>query len=218
MMLQTWIGLLGCGLFVSAAVLYAIAARRRPPLVRCAVLSAVVAALLLPINGHAGIIYLRALSGDFSITSMVILTLALFTQLTGRDSIRASSASVVFTISLLTGLVLYPLELGLTDFTPYESGYGSNLLYTILLALALCAWWMGEYLVVYCIVLATAGFLLGVLESRNLLDYLLDTVIVFFAFFWLLIRFLLRRFGRAKEYPEVAFADQPATSLHCTVK
>jgi len=212
-MLQSWVGLFGCTLLVATAALSAIRGRFRPVWLRCAVLAVVVIGMWIPIeDGINSAEYLRALSGDLSITSLFLLGIAFFTQLTNRTTFRPSTATLVIALGLVAGLIIYPLELGLSQSTPYEWGYGSNLLYAILLLVALAAWYVGEMLTVYCILLACVGYLLGVLESRNLWDYLFDTELVFFAPIWLVARAVIYRMSRAKKTETNAALPVPQAS------
>lgn len=209
-MLQSWIGLFGCTLFVATAALSAIRGRFRPVWLRCVVLAVVLIGMWVPIDaGVNGAEYLRALSGDLSVTSLVLLSIAFFTQLTNRTTFRPSAATLVFALGLAGGLILYPLELGLSQSTPYEQGYGSSLFFAALLLVALTAWYVGEMLTVYCILIACAGYLLGVLESRNLWDYLFDTVLVFFAPIWLTVRAVMYRLARARKTEAIDALPQP---------
>jgi hypothetical protein len=190
-MLQAWVGLTGCSLLVTAAVLFAVSARKRSIWLRCLVLVCTVAVLCMPIEGHASVLYLRGLSGDFSVTSMILLGFVIFTQLTNISTLRISSVTWLFGVALTGGLLLYPFELGLTQNSPYELGYGSRMFFSVLLLISLMAWWAGELIIVYSIAFACAGYLAGVLESRNLWDYVIDTPLVFFAAFWLIVRMVL---------------------------
>jgi len=213
-MLQSWIGLIGCTLLVATAALSAMRGRFRPVWLRCLVLAVVVIGMWVPIDdGVNGAEYLRALSGDLSITSLFLLGIAFFTQLSNRTTFRPSAATLVFALGLAGGLILYPLELGLSRSTPYEVGYGSNLFFAALLLVALSAWYVGELLTVYCILIACAGYLLGVLESRNLWDYLFDTVLVFFAPIWLTVRAIQYRLSRARKTESVPVEALPQASI-----
>ncbi len=83
------------------------------------------------------------------------------------------------------GIFLYPLALGLTSFDPYSLGYYSKVFVVLLFCVAVAAWYFGFYLVLLCVMLGVSGFLLGLCESRNMWDYLLDPLIVFFSWCWL---------------------------------
>jgi len=214
-MLQNVMGLAGCMLLVAAAVLCAVRGRYRPLWLRSTLLAVVVVGMWIPIDGVAGVKYMRALSGDLSITSMVLLCIAVYTQMTNRTTFNPASATLVFALGLAAALFMYPLELGMSQTSPYELGFGSNLLFLALLVVALVAWRVGEYLTVYCIVFACAGYLLGVLESRNLWDYLFDTELVFFAPIWLVVRAIQYRLAKARA---TRTADKPKLDANLVVE
>lgn len=207
-MLQNVMGLAGCMLIVAAGVLAAVRGRYRPLWLRCTLLAVVAIGMWIPIDGVPGVMYMRALASDLSITSIFLLCIVVYTQMTNRTTFKPASATLIFALGLPAALFMYPLELGMSQSSPYELGFGSNIFYLALLAIALIAWRVREYLTVYCIVLASAGFLLGVLESRNLWDYLFDTELVFFAPIWLTVRAIQYYLARAKARREAAVPAQ----------
>jgi hypothetical protein len=66
------------------------------------------------------------------------------------------------------------MALGLGAFDPYRLGFAPHGLLVVLLALAAVAWVCESYLLLACLAAAVGGHALGVLESTNLWDYLLD--------------------------------------------
>ena len=87
-------------------------------------------------------------------------------------------------ISAVAGLALYPMTLGVTRFDPYALGYGSRVFELALLAVALVAWYLNLHLIVLCVTLGIGAYLLGLMESRNLWDYLIDAPITIYALVW----------------------------------
>jgi len=56
----------------------------------------------------------------------------------------------------------------------------------------LTAWYFNLYFLVIIIVLAVSAYLMGIYESRNIWDYLIDPALTLFAFFWLIIWMIKR--------------------------
>jgi len=90
-------------------------------------------------------------------------------------------------VVLSGGVFLYPMALGLTYFDPYTLGYGSRPFLVVLFVLALWAVQRELYLVALCLCASVLAHSMGLLESRNLWDYLLDVWVVLYAMgflFW----------------------------------
>jgi hypothetical protein len=68
------------------------------------------------------------------------------------------------------------MALGLSAFDPYALGFAGPArgLLLVLSLLALFAWWGGRILLLLAILLGIGAYRLGLLESSNLWDYLLD--------------------------------------------
>ncbi len=184
------------GVVLGVLVLLAWSARRwrLTMRTRLALVAGLALALLWPIGGLSAAGHVRGVSGDLSITSMVLLTLALGGYVRGQHIVAAPEVRRVLAAALLAGAGLYPLALGLGSFDPYALGYGSEAFAGALLVVALVAWYARARLLVGCIVLAVAGYLLGVLESDNLWDYLLDAALVLYA----LVHFVARMVAAAR--------------------
>ena len=90
----------------------------------------------------------------------------------------------------LTGLLLYPMALGLGPFDPYSLGFSglgfsAPWLPLLLAAAATAAWWRGLRATAVVLLAVFWGWLLGVGESQNLWNYLLDAWLWLFALAWL---------------------------------
>ena len=129
----------------------------------------------IPLGG-----YPRGLLGDLSITTLVLLAVSLITALSGRRVLGTRSRAALAGWVLVAGVALYPPTLGLTRLDPYELGYRPLAL--VLLVAGLVVWWWWSRLGA-ALVLASgvAAFNLGLLESGNLWDYLLDPVLFVWA-------------------------------------
>ena len=93
---------------------------------------------------------------------------------------------------LTIGSFLYTFSLGLTYFDPYALGYSSKAFLAFFFLAALIAWYFNLYFVVMIIILDISAYLMGVYESRNVWDYLIDPVLIIFSFFSLIIWIIKR--------------------------
>jgi hypothetical protein len=128
--------------------------------------------------------YLRVLTGDLSITGFIILGLAAYQSLRSAESRPNQTQLLTPALAIVVvSLVLYPTALGLTYFDLYAFGYYPIILGPIIFVLFASSLWFGLTL---SAVLLAAGFLafaLGILESDNLWDYLLDPVVTAYSLY-----------------------------------
>ena len=189
MSLNTILGLLGCGLLSLAAVATLIRLRRLPVRARYAVMLAATLAVFVPIGDLSVAAYVRGVTGDLSMATLVLVGAACFTQVTGRELIGHRDKQVLCWLLALAAAFLYPFALGWTRFDPYALGYGSVEFVTALLLITLAAWGARLNLIVLVVVIAVLAFLGGAYESRNLWDTLIDPLVSVYA----LVRLLRRR-------------------------
>lgn len=182
------VGLAGMTLLAVALILNIFVVRFFPKWVRWTLLTVTLIAAFMPINGLAAITYFRALTGDMSMTTTILCALFAYMQLHDKTPVKVSTLSALCGLIIVGASFLYPLELGLTIYTPYTLGYGSNLFFAALLLITLIAWKFENHLIVLCILTASAAYLLNLLESRNLWDYLIDPVCTLFSIVFLLIQ------------------------------
>lgn len=169
-----WFGLFAVA--AAAAGVLTLAARRRLP-GRAA--AALCAAFLLPLDGLPLAAYVRGALGDPSFGTLTLIGAALVPGLrpTGGDGRRLASLLVV----LAAGGLLYPLALGAGGLDPYRWGFGSSWFVAAVLALATLAYGLRWPLVPTAVGLAVLAWSLGIYESRNLWDYLLDPLLALYA-------------------------------------
>jgi hypothetical protein len=92
-------------------------------------------------------------------------------------------SKAVFMFLIATGGVfLYPMTLGLTAFDPYILGFGSRPFLVVLFVLALWAVRRELYFINLCLSASVLAHTMGLLESRNLWDYLIDPWVTLYAF------------------------------------
>ena len=174
-------GLFGCGLFGLAAVATLIPLRRVPLRARYAVMLAAAFAVFIPFGDLSAAAYIRGVTGDVSVTTLILVGSACITRLTGKALIEPRERQVLYQLLALAALFLYPFALGWTPFDPYSLGYGSIGFVTVLLMVTLAAWRAKLYAVVFIVIAAALAYLAGAYESRNLWDYLIDPLVSVYA-------------------------------------
>ena len=174
-------GLAGATLAITASLLL-VPPIRRLKRIHIGLLMSVTAILVaVPIGALPLAAYIRSCFGDLSITTNVLLVMAIFSHLSGRRPVDEKQKFVIHVLIAATALVFYPLALGIGPFDPYRLGYGSLWFLTGLLMLALCFWAVRFYLISICIALSVAAHAIAWYESTNLWDYLLDPLVSIYA-------------------------------------
>ena len=186
-------GLFGSGLLGLAAVATAIRLRRLPVRARYAVMLAAALAVFVPIGELSIAACVRGVTGDLSMSTLVLAGAACFAQLTGRTLIGLRDRQALCWLLALAAAFLYPFALGWTRFDPYALGYGSIEFVTALLLVTFAAWWARLDLIVFVIVAAALAYLAGAYESRNLWDTLIDPLVALYAMVRLLAAAALSR-------------------------
>jgi hypothetical protein len=158
-----------------AAVLLLMPGVARLSRLKLTVLQGIVFALLLfPFGALPLAAYLRGVTGDLSITTLVLIWCALLSPYTACDGNDARSRSALLALVAVVALPLYPMSLGWTAFDPYHLGYSDPQFVSVLMLVAFAAWILKRHLIAACISLAILAWTTGWYESGNLWDYLLD--------------------------------------------
>ncbi len=125
--------------------------------------------LMLPFGGLSVIEFVRGVSGDLSITTLLLL-LAL-----SKDGILTVTQKyrVLFLVAV-SAILLYPFALGLGIIDLYRWGFGGMWFLAVVLLVAVLAWVRQCPVVAAGIALAVLAWSVGWYESNNLWDYLLD--------------------------------------------
>jgi hypothetical protein len=144
-------------------------------------LAAVFVLMLIPFNGMPLAAYVRGMTGDLSITTLVLLWCALLKPWCGCVMAEPKHRFMLLALIALAAFALYPMALGAGAFDPYRLGYGNPQFVVVLLLLALVAWFRKYSLVALCIALAILAWAIGWYESGNLWDYLLDPLVAIYA-------------------------------------
>ena len=144
---------------------------------------AAIAALvtLIPVHGLSLFMYAWSIIGDLSLTSKTYLVAWLLYRLGGPVVTDMTEVGKVMRAITIIGLVFYPLSLGLTPFDPYSTGYSASILIVLTVILLVYGMRKGYLVLSASMLLALWAYLLGLMESDNLFDYLLDPMLFLYA-------------------------------------
>jgi hypothetical protein len=134
-----------------------------------------------PFGDLSAAAYVRGVTGDLSMTTLVLAGAACVAQLTGRTVIEPGDLRALFWLVASAAAFLYPFALGWTQFDPYALGYGSIIFVTALLLVTLAAWHFRRNVIVLIVIAAALAYCVGAYESRNLWDYLIDPLVALYA-------------------------------------
>ncbi len=127
----------------------------------------VLLAMLIPWGGVSLAEFVRGISGDLSISTVLLI---LVQQFAGKPL----NLRPFFGLIALASLALYPFALGLTLFDSYRIGFGNYLFLLTILTITLLALWKNQKLIASVLSLAVLAWSVGYYESSNVWDYLLD--------------------------------------------
>jgi hypothetical protein len=179
-------GLASAASAITAGLLLFSGITRIPKTYLAMLLGAVFTLVLIPFGTIPLAAYVRGVTGELSITTLVLLWCALLRP--WCNSIQCDSRFALSILIVGAALALYPMALGLSAYDPYRLGYGDSLFVTILLLLALLAWFRKFSIIALCIAFATLAWAVGWYESDNLWDYLIDPFVTIYALSSLTIR------------------------------
>lgn len=149
--------------------------------VRRLVFSAVfVVVCIVPLPEYPASHYIRVITGDLSVTGFLVFMLACVSALSRYDSwsgVKVGVSSVI----VLTAIALYPTALGLTYFDLYAHGFYPIVLGPVLMVFFAWLLWFGYALQATFLAAGFFVFALGLLDSDNLWDYLIDPVVVVYS-------------------------------------
>ena len=147
---------------------------------------------VIPFGSLSAAEFVRGISGDLSVTSLVLLALFLIlprphsggranmgaeTLLYHRANIRPNrppARGKLLILIVIAALALYPFALGVSPFDPYRLGFGNLWFIVVLLVVASAAWLLQYTLIALSISLAVLACSVGWYESNNLWNYLID--------------------------------------------
>ncbi len=125
--------------------------------------------------------WLRGLTGDLSMTTLMLLLAAVYHQLSGKVLITSQERKFVLYSVAMLGLVFYPLALGVGQLDPYAWGYANPYMLSVLLGLSLLMFLRQYYALAITLLVVVLAWDMKLLQSVNLWDYLLDPFVFFYA-------------------------------------
>jgi hypothetical protein len=174
-------GLFGITLAIVALLVRLPRVKALPLPRRAGMLAAAIVVVSIPLWGVSAAGFVRGMTGDLSISTLVLLALASARSFSGKVLIGDQDRFAMLTTILITAVLFYPLALGLGMFDPYRLGYGNLWFMAALLVIAVWSGLRYSMLLALCIALAVAAWSAGWYESPNLWDYLLDPWLAVYA-------------------------------------
>jgi hypothetical protein len=148
---------------------------------RTALLVAAVVVVSIPLWGLSLAGFVRGITGDLSMTTLLLLAMALVRSLSGYALVEDANRQLTLRAIAIAAVVFYPFALGFSSFDPYRLGYGNLWFMVLLLGGAIWSSLRYSTLLALCIALAVAAWSAGWYESPNLWDYLLDPWLAVYA-------------------------------------
>ncbi len=164
--------------------------------------------LLIPLRWIPLGRWIVGVNANFSIPLTALLLSRVWEQLTGARLLDSREALAAWVFGLASGLALYPMALGLGGFDPYDLGREFSWLFVLLVALTI-ALLRARNRFGIVLVVAILVYDLGLLESPNLWDYLIDPFYMIAAVGVVahrLVRAMIRRGGGRTSTPAKAEA------------
>jgi len=174
-------GLAGSTLTIVAMITLLPGVSRLQKIPLSVLLCAIAIGVLIPFAGLPLAAYVRGVTGDLSLTSLLLMALVITRPLLGLTAGDGRERRGLLLLVAIAAVGLYPMALGLGLYDPYGLGYGSPCLLGGLLLLALTAYFRQLPLIALSIALAVFTWGVGSYESANLWDYLLDPLLAIYA-------------------------------------
>lgn len=137
--------------------------------------------MLIPFGSIPIAAYVRGATGDFSITTLLVLFGGFISRRNGCDTDLFKRRNYLLALIAAIASVYYPYALGVGPFDPYQLGFGSTAMVLALLLCAALSWLFRFELIVLTISLALLAWSAGWYESNNLWDYLIDPFIALYS-------------------------------------
>ncbi len=167
-------GLAGVTLAILALLLRVSRVQALPLRKKAGVLLGVCVAVSIPFWGLSLAGFVRGITGDLSISTLVLLLLAMVRALSGKVALDDANRQKTLKALAIAAILFYPVALGFTMLDPYRLGYGNLWFMIALLGLAIWSGLRYSAFFAVCIALGVAAWSAGWYESTNLWDYLLD--------------------------------------------
>lgn len=133
------------------------------------------AAVLIPFQGIPIGRFLHGLTFGFSLPSFALILHVIGSAHIGRPLFSKSTHITMCVVGTVFGATLYPTALGLGTFDIYALGWTSDKLTMFLIFFTAVLIWTNNTFG-YVLILSAAAWQIGLLESTNIWDYLVDPV------------------------------------------
>lgn len=140
--------------------------------------------------------YVRGICADLSITLIVFAAWHIGHHALGWRTTHQQERTTVMSAIAAAALFLYPASLGWGNWDAYPSGWGSWGMLLVLLVLCTVCLFRGQRVLPLMVALALLAWSMGLMESRNLWDYLIDPWLSIFALGFVFIKSLQFLFAR----------------------
>jgi len=144
----------------------------------------IILSLVIPVLDSNPWLWMNGATGELSITSLLLLAGFVLQKLSGQAILSSSTRRHLYFLILLTGSLLFPATLGLTQFDPYVFGYSFELS-LLLLSLSILYWILKKQQLSVVLLIVVAASIAGISSSQNTWDYFIDPML------WLLSPILL---------------------------
>lgn len=151
---------------------------------------------LIPFGGLTIAEYVLTLVGHVSITSMVLLGVAVYRSFSARKIFDEQERVTLLVLVVVGGLIVFPESFGLDQFNGYQLGFGSIVFAIGLISLSLAFVLLRMFVAAAAIVLSVGAFELHFLLSNNLWDYLIDPLLEIYACLVLVLMVARRTFSK----------------------
>jgi hypothetical protein len=200
-------------IFFAAGAALASAVVKSPLLRVAAGIVVVAAALCIPISVRSLFEWLVSTVERPSFPGFVLLAALSVSAVTGWHIEASSEFRFATAVLAIAGLVLYPSATGYIDFDTYTFGYSGYVLPTAVAAIIAYTLFRGYLITAFALNVAIAAFLLHLGVSRNLWDYVMDTIACILGcgtWIALAVHFLITRLRRAFR---ITSAVQPSSGI-----
>ena len=180
--IQTLLPLLSNALLITAMALALTHRWLATPIHRICLTLAVSAVTLIPLRDQSVAHYLAGVIGSLSITSILLLcTYIIYRCRQGRlpDGFK-NDLNRLYLLVGVVAIFLYPSALGLSHWDLYAEGYYPIILAPVLLAIIVLGIWLNWVFLPALLAIGFVGYGLGLFESNNLWDYLIDPLVAIF--------------------------------------
>lgn len=157
---------------------------RKQPTLHIGAPPLLLAAVFLPLSEPPPSAYLYAYTGALSLPALALIAALAGRRLWSLRILPQRDRRVLLAGAAAAGVLLYPMALGLGPFDPYALGFAGPLLPLLLAVATAAAWWQGLRATALVLLVVLWSWLLGLGESQNLWDYLLDAWLWLYALVW----------------------------------